>query len=70
MLKDQDLLRLAIDSDDAVSLCEMVSRRHGLELMLDQASKIRGQAGKLCPVCLTDAMDAEGFCRPCLEETK
>jgi hypothetical protein len=40
MLKDKDLLRLANGAEDEVSLCEQVSRRHGLELSLAQATKL------------------------------
>jgi hypothetical protein len=60
MFKDADLLRLADEADDEVSLCEQVSRRHGLELDLDQATKLMRRAQSHCIVHFKKLSAAEG----------
>jgi len=44
MLRDAELLEAAEDAADEVSLCEHVSRRHGLELTLEQAEALMDKA--------------------------
>ncbi len=40
ILKDKDLLKLAEEAHDVVDLCERVSRRHGLEMTLEQGRRL------------------------------
>lgn len=66
IIADEDFLRLAFDADDAVSLCESVSRRYGFELTLKQAGDLMERAGDLCEGCFLELND-EGYCDPCEE---
>ena len=67
MLKDVDLLRLAAEADDEVSLCEQVSRRHGLELTLGQAGKIMERTRTHCAEH-GSKLPADGYCKKCETE--
>lgn len=64
IIADEDFLRLAFDADDAVSLCEAVSRRHGFELTLKQAGDLMERVDDLCEGCLLELND-DGWCLPC-----
>lgn len=66
-LHDEDILRAAAEADDAVSLCEHVSRRHGCELTLKQAQRAIDKMEDICGDCLGDEFDDEGYCVPCSE---
>lgn len=67
IVKDEDFLRAAFDADDAVSLCEHVSRRHGYELTLEQAGELMDRVQEICESCLGEDYDDEGHCIPCNE---
>lgn len=64
-LKDRDLLQLAEESDDVISLCYEASRRHGVELTLKQAEKLMERIEEVCidhPEC---ELDEDGYCAEC-----
>jgi len=64
-LKDKDLLQLAAEADDVVSLCYEVSRRYGIELTLEQGQKLVDRCDVICidhPSCL---LDEDGYCSEC-----
>jgi hypothetical protein len=65
LVKDEDLLRAAFDvgHDGPVGLCELVSRRHGLELTLEQAEAVMEHAEDCCEYHLTE-LNEEGYCDP------
>jgi hypothetical protein len=67
ILKNEDFLRAAFNADDAVSLCEHISRRYGHELTLKQAGRLIETAENICEDCLGDEFDAEGYCVSCSE---
>ena len=70
ILQDEDYLRYATGHADqglgAISLCEVISRKHGIELTLDQAEALLQRAAEICYSCLTP-LNEEGYCDPCEE---
>lgn len=73
ILQDEDYLREAWELVDlrcggnAVDLCDIISRRHGVELTLDQAKALLNHAGDLCGSCLKPVNEETGYCGPCSE---
>jgi hypothetical protein len=64
-LHDEDFLRAALDTDDAASLCERISRRHNTELTLEQAEQLLERVENLCWDCLNPLNEETGYCDPC-----